>query len=247
VNTQRGDALALSHAGSLRRWAPRVAVALAVSALTLVVYLRRLPRAQHLPLATSIDGPAVAHAVGVLVYLHGRGGGLGRAERIVARLREAGLPPDFTIVSLEGPFSSGLGHAWGDTAEEQAMSRSRVRARLTDLLGNGGPPRERVVIAGFSQGAGVAIDTAIEEPRIGAVASFSPCLSMLRGALPRRDDLRILLAHGARDTQCPVEESRSLARVLAAARKPAQYIEFDGGHVIPSEVVRALAQFVMVP
>jgi predicted esterase len=244
---KRGDAPALVRAWSLRRSASRVAVALAVSALAVVLYVRRSPRPQHLPLATSIDGPTPAHAAGVLVYLHGRGSGLGRAERIVARLREAGLPPDFTIVSLEGPFSSGFGHAWGDTAEEQAASRSRVRSRLKDLLGDGGPRHDRVVIAGFSQGAGVAIDTAIEEPRIGAVASFSPCLSMLRGALPKRDDLRILLAHGAHDTQCPVEESRSLARVLEVAHKPAQYIEFDGGHVVPAEVVRALAAFATVP
>jgi phospholipase/carboxylesterase len=224
-----------------------VAVVLAVGALAMVVYVRRAPRPQHLPLVTSIDGPSPAQARGILVYLHGRGGGLGRAERMVTRLREAGLPSDFTIVSLEGPFPSGLGHAWGDTAEEQAVSRSRVRARLKDLLGDLGPRRDRVVIAGFSQGAGLAIDTAIEELRIGAVASFSPCLSMLRGALPRRKDLRILLAHGAHDEQCPVEESRSLARVLEAAHKPAQYIEFDGGHVIPAQVVRALAVFAMVP
>jgi hypothetical protein len=52
-----------------------------------------------------------------------------------------------------------------------------------------------VVLAGFSQGAGVAIDTA-------------------------------------------VEESRSLARVLDEAHRPAQYVEFDGPHTIPMVVVR---------
>jgi dienelactone hydrolase len=51
---------------------------------------------------------------------------------------------------------------------------------LKDLLGDGGPAQDRVVIAGFSQGTGVAIDTAVEEPRVGGVASFSPCLSVLR-------------------------------------------------------------------
>jgi hypothetical protein len=35
--------------------------------------------------------------------------------------------------------------------------------------------------------------------------------------------------------------------VLEGAHKPAQYIEFDGGHVIPSEVIRALAAFALVP
>lgn len=240
---KQGDASTPTGGRWLGRWAWRGVVALAASAL---LYTSFSPRSPHLPLATSIDGPAPARAAGLLVYLHGRGGGLGRAERIATRLRDAGLPPDVTIVLLEGPFWSGFGHAWGTTAEEQATSRSRVRSRLKELLGDGGPRRERVIIAGFSQGAGLALDTAVEEPRIGAVASFSPCLSMLRGGLPKRD-LRILLAHGAHDEQCPVEESRTLARVLESADKPARYIEFNGGHIVPAEVVRALAAFATVP
>jgi dipeptidyl aminopeptidase/acylaminoacyl peptidase len=54
----------------------------------------------------------------------------------------------------------------------------------------------------------------------------------------------VLLAHGSSDQRCPVEESRSLARALAAANKPAQNIEFDGGHVVPDEVLRAFVRFV---
>ncbi len=88
---------------------------------------------------------------------------------------------------------------------------------------------------------------AVEEPRIGRVASLSPCWSALRGELPRREGLRVLLAHGAGDPVCPVEESRSLARALEAARRPAQYVEFEGGHAVPMEAVRALAAFATAP
>ena len=35
----------------------------------------------------------------------------------------------------------------------------------------------------------------------------------------------------------------AFARALGEAHKPAQFIEFDGPHTIPSEVVRALATF----
>jgi phospholipase/carboxylesterase len=221
--------------------------AFAALALAGLLYVRSGPRPASLPLATSIDGPPPARAAGVLVFLHGLGGSIARAEALAAQLRQAGLPPEVSIVLVEGPFFHGLGHSWGDTAEEQATSRARLRDRLRDLLGDGGPPRTRVVIAGFLQGAGVAIDTAIEEPRIGAVASFSPCRSMLRGELARRDALRILLAHGTRDERCPIEESRSLARALTAAQKPAQYIEFDGPHTVPPQVIRALVTFATEP
>lgn len=229
------------------RRALRAGIAVATVACAGALYLRLAPRAERLPLATAIDGPDPARAAGVLVYLHGLGGSIARARAVVGQLRRAGLPPDFAVVLIEGPFSHGFGQSWGHDAEEQATSRARLRARLHDLLGESGPPPGRVVIAGFSQGAGVAIDTAIEEPRIGALASFSPCLSWLRGELPKRDGLRILLAHGARDQRCPVEESRSLARVLDAAHRPSRYLEFDGGHDVPPEVIRALAAFANAP
>ena len=100
-----------------------------------------------------------------------------------------------------------------------------------------------MVVAGFSQGAGVAGDVAVEEPRVGALASFSPCGFWLRDRLPKRANLRVLLAHGNRDAVCPVNESRSLATVLKDAQVPVQYLEFDGEHTVPAEVVRALVAF----
>jgi phospholipase/carboxylesterase len=223
-----------------RRWVIRTLLLIAVAT---VAYWRLAPRPAFLPLTTSIDGPAPAHATGVVVFLHGRGGTLARAKEMAARLRAAGLPPDYAIVLVEGPYGGWAGHHWGDTPEEQAATRARLRSLLDALFAEATPPRERVTIAGFSQGAGVAIDMAVAEARIGAVASFSPCLSMLRGELPKHDDVRVLLAHGTADTRCPVEESRSLARVLAAAKRPAEYIEFDGPHTVPPEVVRALVAF----
>lgn len=87
-------------------------------------------------------------------------------------------------------------NAWGNDAAERATSRARVRARLAELLGAHGPPSARVVLAGFSQGAGVAADVAVEAPRIGALASLSACGFWLRGAfagLPRSVRLDALL------------------------------------------------------
>jgi len=220
-----------------------VLVTLAWLLLAGAAYLRCRPRPAHLPLSTVVDGPAPARAAGVLFYLHGYGGGVARAQGLVERLRADGLPADVSIVLLEGPFSTGLGHSWGDTEEEQATSRARVRARLRELLGESGPARARVVIAGFSQGASMAIDLAVEEPRIGGLVSLSPCASWLRGELPKREGLRVLLVHGKHDDTCPVSESRTLAGVLEAAHKPVEYIELEGGHSVPQQAIHALSTF----
>lgn len=218
-------------------------VVLAVAAIALTGYLRSCPRALSLPLETAIDGPAPATAAGVIVILHGRGGSTARTAELVKRLRDAGLPSDVSLVLLEGPFPTPFGHAWGNDAVEQATSRARVRARLAELLDGHGPPATRVLLAGFSQGAGIAGDIAAEEPRVGALASFSPCGFWLRGQLPKRVGLRVLLAHGKRDSVCPVNESRTLASVLKNAQMPVKYLEFDGGHTIPAEVIRAWVAF----
>jgi predicted esterase len=222
----------------------QLARGLVALAIGVGLFVHFAPRPAFLPLVARLDGPEPARASGLVVYLHGRGGGLWQGRTMVNRLREAGLPGNVAILLVEAPYSTGWGHHWGDNTETQAVARARLHALFDELgLGSGGPPTGWIVIAGFSQGAGVALDVAVEDSRIGAVASFSPCLSMLRGELPKREGLRVLLAHGSGDTVCPVEESRSLARVLDAAHRPARYIEFDGPHEVPPEVVRALVSF----
>jgi predicted esterase len=222
----------------------QLARGLVVLAFGVGLFVHLAPRPACLPLAARIDGPEPARAAGVIIYLHGRGGGLWQGRTMVNRLRGAGLTDDVAILLVEAPYSTGWGHHWGDSAETRALTRARLHALFDELgLGAGGPPPERVVIAGFSQGAGVALDVAVEDARIGALASFSPCLSVLRGELPRREGLRVLLAHGSADSVCPVVESRSLAQVLEAAHRPARYIEFDGPHEVPPEVVRARVAF----
>jgi predicted esterase len=212
---------------------------LVLGVLGILFYWHFAPRPEQFGLAMMVDGPAPSDAAGVVVFLHGLGRGRAQGEEVARRLRSAGLTPDVSIVILQAPYRFGLfGFSWGDTPKERERSRARLRSMLSSLHAQG-----RVAIAGFSQGATLALDTAAEEPRIGAVASFSPCYSEKRGQLPNRT-LRFLLAHGTRDASCPVEESRSLAKVLGSMNKPVRYIEFDGKHEMPREVIEALATFV---
>jgi predicted esterase len=211
---------------------------LVLGVLGMLAYLQFAPRPERFGLAMTVDGAAPSEAAGVIVFLHGLGRGLAQGEQVAKRLRIAGLSADVSIVIVRAPYGFGLfGFSWGDTPEQRARSRARLRSMLGGLHAHG-----PIAVAGFSQGASMALDTAAEEPRIDAVASFSPCYSEKRGLLPGRS-LRFLLAHGTRDERCPVEESRSLAKVLAAATKPVRYIEFDGGHEMPNEVIEALASF----
>ena len=212
--------------------------ALASAIIAVAAAMPFAARAQALALATVVDGPRPRDAEGVIVFLHGLGRGTEQGGDFARRLRAAGLPPGVSVVVVRAPYRFNLfGFSWGDDAEERAHSRARLRATIEALHA-----RKRIVLAGFSQGAGMALDTAAEEPLVAGVASLAPCASDNRGVLPQRD-LRFLLAHGARDPVCPVEESRSLAKVLEAAGRPVRYIEFHGRHEMPRDVIEAIVAF----
>jgi phospholipase/carboxylesterase len=215
-------------------------------AIGLVVH-RYWVRPRSKPLATWIDGPAPSQAAGVVFFFHGRSGGIGgRTRALVRSMRDAGLPASVSVVLVEGPYATWFGNSWGDAPPDFAESRARVRAVMHEMLGDRAAAAW-VVVAGFSQGAAMSADVAVEEPLVDAMASLSPCFMMLRGELPKRTHLHVLLAHGTRDATCPIEESRSLAPVLEAAHVPVQYVEFDGGHAIPPEVVGALVTLATPP
>jgi len=206
--------------------------------IAILLYWLWAPRSEALGLATIVDGPAPADAAQVIVFLHGYGAGFKQGEEVARELRSAGLPGDVSVVLVQGPYRSGFfDYSWGRNSAEGAQSRARVRSLIADLHAQHG-----IVLVGFSQGAAVALDIAAEEPRIAAVASFSPCSIRSREQLADRD-LRFLLAHGTRDGVCPVDRSRSLAKLLESAKKSVRYIEFDGGHEISHEAIKALAAF----
>jgi len=53
----------------------------------------------------------------------------------------------------------------------------------------------------------------------------------------------VVVVQAIDDDVCPVNEPRSLANALKNARRRVQYLEFDGGHTIPAEIVRAVVVF----
>jgi hypothetical protein len=112
-----------------RRLVLRAMGAIAIAALL----IRRLvPRPAFLPLATRVDGPPPADAAAVIVFLHGKSGGLETGERMVRALREVGLPGNVAIVLVEGPYHTWFGHcAWrgGRRLPGRGVALARARPR----------------------------------------------------------------------------------------------------------------------
>jgi phospholipase/carboxylesterase len=132
-----------------------------------------------------------------------------------------------------------------------AESDQRIRTLLAELAAKGGYPRERQMLAGYSQGAMIAADIAFttDEP-IDALVLLSPTIvnePAWRAGMPRRRGLRVFISHGRRDAILPFDASTRLQQAMLDAGLRVTWFPFDGGHEMPAEVVTALNAFLARP
>ena len=124
-------------------------------------------------------------------------------------------------------------------------ARHAIQALLRDAKRRYAP--DVIAIAGFSQGAMLALDVALAaDPPIDRVAVLSGAL--LADSLPalhveRRQRPAVFVAHGRADPRLPFATGASIERILASHGYAVTFFPFDGGHEISSDVVAQLRRF----
>jgi len=126
-------------------------------------------------------------------------------------------------------------------------ARAAVRAAAHDLRERA--PGLPLVVAGFSQGAMLALDCVFQSPplEVDALALWSAsrlAFSEWMPALHRLRGMRVELLHGRGDANLDVAAGRSLHDALAAAGADARWTAFDGGHEIPLQAWVGLRRLV---
>ena len=173
------------------------------------------------------------------------------------------------LVALPGgPIArAGGGRAWWPV--DDAARAARMQAGPADLHDSHPPGRERardavhaaaralrerapglpLVLAGFSQGAMLALDAVLQAPPLPvdalalwsgsrlAFAEWAPALHRLRG-------LRVDVVHGRADANLGIAAGHSLRETLAQAGAHVRWLPFDGGHEIPPQAWLALRRLV---
>ncbi len=102
---------------------------------------------------------------------------------------------------------------------------------------------ERVAVAGFSDGASYALSIGlINGALFRDILAFSPGFM---APTQQADSPRVFVSHGVHDEVLPIGPcSRRIVPALQRAGYDVEYREFDGGHVVPPEMVEhALARF----
>jgi len=145
------------------------------------------------------------------------------------------------------PVPGSAGYAWYGMFQDDGAdgSYAEALAELDDLLTEQAEalrlPRGESIVAGFSQGAGLALGLALqqsERPRPKAALAMSPALDTAAFDLDPRDAPPVLVQHGRNDPLIPVQRARQLARQLRTLGVPTVYREYPMEHQVALESLR---------
>ena len=128
-----------------------------------------------------------------------------------------------------------------------AAARTRVIAFLDQLEAQEGIDSRRVILGGFSQGAMLALDVALHDPRsLRGLALLSGTIVNEPGwfgRLSSRRGLPVFIAHSPQDTVLPFALALRLRLALETHGWQVTWRSFEGGHAMPAEVIAALGDF----
>ena len=208
------------------------------------------------------DGPAV-------VLLHGFGA---PGRDLVGLWRVLRVPPETRFVFPEAPLELAMGfgdsRAWwmiDMAALERAMAtgeprdmteqvpegmgvaRARVDAMLDEMTAKLAVPEGRLVLGGFSQGAMLALDSALRSDRALAglvlLSSTLLCEEEWAALMPARAGLPVLQTHGRRDPLLNFGFAERLRDRMVEAGLDVRFVPFGGQHEVPPVAIDELTGF----
>ena len=196
-------------------------------------------------------GPA--NASRRLVLLHGWGADADDLLDLGEALVDDPDATDVSLVALRAPLPhpGGGGRQWYDLLpapawEQLPEARTALRQRLLALATS--VPLQRTALLGFSQGAAMALDVALDvgtgDTRPLPLAALIACSGYPHPDWhPGRSATRILLTHGDQDPMVAPGASAEVERALKAAGGSVQRLTFPGGHGIDPSLLPTLRAF----
>jgi thioredoxin 1 len=184
----------------------------------------------------------------VLLLMHGYGADERDLGALLPHLDPEGR---FVTVLPRGPLAAPPGFSWFDvmTADPDAAREgfAAALAAVDDLLdevcAEHDLARAESIVAGFSQGAGLAVALGLgrsDRPHPAGVLAMSPFarLEVIDVDWDAARDVAVLLQHGTDDPMVNVTNSRELAALLVEHGVPVVFSEYPMGHEVSLESVQ---------
>ena len=201
-------------------------------------------------------GPKPGVAV---IWLHGLGADGHDFEPIVPELR---LPKPVRFVFPHAPIravtiNQGMRmRAWydifqfGGGPEDEAGVRAsqQVIEKFIDEEKRRGFPPEKIVLAGFSQGGAVVLQTALRYPErlagVMALSTYVPIASSLAAERSEANQgVRIFMAHGQFDDLIPLERAKRSRELLEKLGYAVTWKDYPMPHAVCAEEIGDIASF----
>lgn len=200
--------------------------------------------------------------VGSVIWLHGLGADGHDFEPIVPELRlPETLPLRFVFphapvrpVTINGGMAM---RAWYDIvtldrhgpADEQGINdSSKLLENLIEREIGRGVPRQRIVVAGFSQGGAIAINTVIRSrDTLAGLIGLSTWLALPAALDTERvvPQLPVFMAHGRFDPMIPMQYGRASADKLIEAGFTIEWHDYPMAHAVCAEEIVDLSRWLI--
>lgn len=133
-----------------------------------------------------------------------------------------------------------------EVPDEIDAARASLTAVIDAALERCGLSAQHLLLGGFSQGAMLAVDTALRglaEPpaQLCLYSGALICEPLWKPHVPRLKDTEIFQSHGRYDQILPLQTGLWLRDLLQSAPTSVDFVEFNGPHTIPSEALERTA------
>jgi len=191
-----------------------------------------------------------------VIWLHGLGADGHDFEPIVPELR---LKQAVRFVFPHAPvqpvtINQGMRmRAWYDIFQfgggrEDDKGIRASQALIVKLLEEQPVPPEKIVLAGFSQGGAIALQTALRYPKklagIMALSTYLPLAATLAAERSAANaQIPIFMAHGQYDDIIPMQRARASREALQKVDYKVEWHEYPMPHSVCGEEVRDISAF----
>ena len=198
------------------------------------------------------SGRGDADALPMVILIHGRGADMNDLADLAPML-DPSFGCRFVFPNAPKPFEPYPGMAFGWTwfegwppqHESILESRATMLAFIDEVTARYPTPEGKLVVAGFSQGALMALDCGLrtEKPVAGLIAMSGGLYEHELPDLTRSKGLPLLIAHGTQDDVVPVTYARRARRILEDAGLDVEYHELPMAHQVALEEAEAVKAF----